>query len=169
MDNSDETFRAAKRTVELVKDQNFLEKKSQMIKQEVNIKDKNYPEIIIFHSIEHRKLSDKIALYIPSSFGANYSIPTVDYHKLQEEYKVFGRKILEKTREIFDKNGINIEPRLITDEKPEDYIEKVVEEENIDLIVLGSKGEHSKLEQIFSGTVAQKVVNEVPCDVLVVR
>ncbi len=44
-----------------------------------------------------------------------------------------------------------------------------MEEENFDLIVLGSKGEHSKLEQIFSGTIAQKVVNDVPCDVLIVR
>jgi len=114
-------------------------------------------------------LFEKIAIYVPSSFGVSYSIPPVDYKKIQEEYELHGKKILEKTNKLFGENNIDIETRLITDEKPEDYIEKVVEKENIDLVVLGSKGEHSKLEQIFSGTIAQKVLNDVPCDVLIVR
>jgi len=169
MDNSDDAFRAAKRTVEIVKNQNFKEKNLQNIKQENNTSDSESPEIIAFHSTNHRKLFEKIAIYVPSSFGVSYSIPPVDYKKIQEEYELHGKKILEKTNKLFGENNIDIETRLITDEKPEDYIEKVVEKENIDLVVLGSKGEHSKLEQIFSGTIAQKVLNDVPCDVLIVR
>ncbi len=169
MDNSDDAFRAARRVVEIVKDQNSKRKIAQNNKQEVSMKVKNSLEVVAFHSTEHRKLPEKIALCVPSSFGPSYSIPSVDYRKLQEEYELHGTKILKKIEEIFEKNHIDIETRLISDEEPEDYIEKVVEEENFDLIVLGSKGEHSKLEQIFSGTIAQKVVNDVPCDVLIVR
>jgi nucleotide-binding universal stress UspA family protein len=153
MDNSDDAFRGAKTALELVKNQNGTK----------------LPEIIAFHSTEHRNLSEKIALYVPSSFGLNYTIPPTDYRKIKKEYELYGKKILKKVEEIFEKNNIDIKTRLITDEKPEDYIEKVVEENNIDLVVLGSKGEHTKIEQIFSGTIAQKVVNNVPCDVLIVR
>jgi nucleotide-binding universal stress UspA family protein len=169
MDNSDDAFRAAKRTVEIVEDLISKEDNSQNIKREINEKDNYLPKIIVFHSTEHRKLADKIALYIPSSFGSSYAIPAVDYRKLQEAYILHGKKILEKTENLFSERDIDIETRLIKDEKPEDYIEKVVEKENIDLVVIGSKGEHSKLEQIFSGTIAQKVVNEIPCDILVVK
>lgn len=169
MDNSDDAFRAARRTVEIVKYQNLKEKKFQNIKQEDKVRNTNQPEVIAFHSTEHHKLLEKIALYVPSSFGPSYSIPSVDYRKLQEEYEVYDKKILKRTKELFDENHVNIETRLITDEKPEDFIEKVVKEENIDLVVIGSKGEHSKLEQIFSGTITQKVVNNVPCDILIVR
>jgi nucleotide-binding universal stress UspA family protein len=160
MDNSDDSFRAAKRTVELLEDQKLEEAKS---------KKSNLSEIIVFHSTEHRKLSEKIALYIPSSFGTTYTIPPVDYRKLQKEYELHGEKILKKAERLFDKHNIDVETRLITDEKPEDYIEKAIEEEEVDLVVLGSKGEHSKLEQLFTGGIAQKVVNDVPCDILIVR
>jgi len=169
MDNSDDAFRAAERTVEILKGQNLKETEVQRNNQENNVRDTKQPKIIAFHSTEHRKLSEKIALNIPSSFGTSYSIPITHYRKLQEEYEVYGKKILKKIGTLFDKNNIDIETRLITDQKPEDYIEKTVEEENIDLVVLGSKGDHSKLEQIFSSTIAEKVLNDVPCDVLIVR
>jgi nucleotide-binding universal stress UspA family protein len=161
MDNSDDAFRAAERTVKIIKGQNLKETNIQKISK--------HPKIIAFHSTDHHGMSEEIALYVPSSFGVSYSIPPVDYRKIQEEYKLHGKKILEKTKKLFDENNIDIETRLITDEKPKDYIERTVEKENIDLVVLGSKGEHSKLEQIFSSTIAQQVVNDVPCDVLIVR
>jgi len=169
MDNSNDAFRAATRVVEIVKDQNSKRKIDQNITQETTMIINNSPEIIAFYSTEHQKLSEKIALYMPSSFGRGYTIPSVDYRKLQEEYELYGKKILKKTEKPFTENNIDIETRLIKDKGPEDYIAKVVEEENIDLVVLGSKGEHSKLEQIFSGTITQKVVNNVPCDILIVR
>lgn len=127
MDNSDDAFRAVKKIVEIVKNQNFKEK---------NIGDIKPPEIIAFHSTEHRKLSEKLALYVPSSFGSTYSIPPTDYKKIQEEHILHGNKILKKTTALFDKNKRDLETQLITDEKPEDYIGKAVKEEDIDLVVL---------------------------------
>lgn len=157
MDNSEDAFDAAKKVIELV---------NNSTKEETQ---KEYPEIIAFHSTKHHLMPNIMPITVPSGFGTGYNVPLVDYRKLEEEYKIHGKKILMKTEGLFKTNGIDIETRLITDEKPEDYIENIVPEENIDLVALGSKGEHSKLELIFSGTVAQKVVNEVPCDVLVVR
>lgn len=161
MDNSDDAFRAAKRTIELIKNGNLNE--------ECQVDSIEQPEITAFHSTDHRKLSQTIALYVPSTFGANYPIPPVDYRKIKAEYEQHGRDILDKTEKLFEKNNIEVKAQLITDKKPEDFIKEQVEEDDVDLVVLGSKGEHSKLEQIFSGTIAQKVLNEVPCDVLIVR
>ncbi|MFW9897206.1 MAG: universal stress protein [Candidatus Thorarchaeota archaeon] len=169
MDNSDDAFRAARRVVENVEDSRQTTTNELSDSETTEYKNNKLPEIIVFHSTEHRSFIEKIPIGVSSSFGPHYSIPSIDYKKIQEEYKLHGQNILKKTRDLFEQNNIDIETRLIDDEKPEDYMKKVVEDENIDLVVLGSKGEHSKLEQIFSGTIAQKVVNDVPCDVLVVR
>ncbi len=169
MDNSDDANRAARRTMEIVKGLKPKRVDTLTDKERKDLKNNNLPDIIAFHSTKHHSFLDKILIKAPSSFGSSYPIPPVDYRKIQEEYKLHGIRIFKRTEEIFDRNHIDIETRLINDEKPEDYIEKVVEDENIDLVVLGSKGEHSKLEQIFSGTIAQKVINDVICDVLIVR
>jgi len=169
LDNSDEAVRAAQRIMEIVKDSKPKRMDTLKDKEKKDVKNIDLPNIIAFHSTEHQSFLEKIPIMVPSSFGASYLIPATDYRKLQEEYTIHGKKILKKTETVFNKNHIDIETRLVTEEKPEDYIEKAVEKENFDLVVLGSKGEHSKLEQIFSGTVAQKVVDDVPCDVLIVR
>jgi nucleotide-binding universal stress UspA family protein len=169
MDNSDDAFRAARRVVEIVTEVKPKRPEKLNDNERKDVKNNDLPHIIAFHSTEHHSFLEKIPIRVSSSFGAGYPISSVDYNKIQEEYKLHGQNILKKTEDIFERNNIDIETRLITDEKPEDYIEKVLEDENINLVVLGSKGEHSKLEQIFSGTIAQKVVNDVPCDVLIVR
>ena len=70
--------------------------------------------------------------------------------------------------DIFKKAGVPIETRLINDIKPEKYAIEKAKEENFDLIVLGSRGHHSKLSMVL-GTVANLVVNNAVCDVLIIR
>jgi nucleotide-binding universal stress UspA family protein len=161
MDNSEDSFRAAKKVIDLIKNGNCKE-------EELSI-DQKYPEIVAFHSIDHHMFPKYISIPIASGFGPKYSISAVDYRKLEEEYRDHGKKILNKTKKLFEKENIEIETRLIEDDKPEEYIESVVEKEDYNLIALGSKGEHSKLEQLFSGSVAQKVLNDIQCDILIVR
>lgn len=48
------------------------------------------------------------------------------------------------------------------------YITNILEKEYFELIVLGSKG-HSTLERIFAGLVTQEILNDVYCDLLIVR
>ena len=70
---------------------------------------------------------------------------------------------------MFDEAKMPVETHLIEDEDPEDYIERMVREEGFDLVVIGTKGIHSKLRQVILGTVATRVIKHVPCDVLIIR
>lgn len=162
MDNSEDAFRAANRVIDMVKngENSITDRKPEI---------KNDTRVVAFHSIKHRGFPKTLPIAIPSSFGNVYTVPTVDYDKLEQEYREHGEKILNRVREKFNKANIPIETRLIEDEKPEDYISKVVDEEEFDLVALGCKGEHSKLEEIVLGTVAHDVLNNVDSDLLIVR
>jgi len=142
LDDSENSKRALKRTMELQKIFNS--------------------EIIAFHSVLHH-LSEVNPSYLG---GGGSSVISLQIH---EDYVNRGRKVLKEAEELFKEEGIDIETRVIYDIPPEDYIEKTVDEEDIDLVVLGCKGRHSKLERVFVGTVPNKVLNTANCDVLVVR
>ena len=154
MDDSDAAFNAANKVLDLFS--NGTDKEG------------NIPEIVAFHSIEHHKFPKYMPIMVPSGFGGRYTVPAVDYRKIQEEYRHHGEEILEKTEEIFEKEKIEIETRLIDDEKPEDYINKIVDEEHFDLVALGNTGEHSKLGELLLGSVTQEIVKAAPCDILVI-
>ncbi len=116
--------------------------------------------VVIFHSTKHHTL--------PSSLYPNVDLPQEIYRNIEEVIKEAGREILTKIKKIFDIAQLSVETRLIEDREPEDYIKKVVDEENFDLVVLGARGHHSKLKMLL-GTVSSKVIKNAPCDVLVVR
>jgi nucleotide-binding universal stress UspA family protein len=125
-------------------------------------------ELVVFHSIQHKMISQSYPLPVPAfSPGAVYRIPMVDYNKLKEEYRNHGKKILEKAEKIVGKNS-KIETRLIEDYKPEDYIETACKDENFDLVMLGAKGDHNVIEKLV-GSIPEKIINEVECDVLLVK
>jgi len=154
MDDSKAAFNAANKLLDLFSN--------------VDDKEGNIPEIVAFHSIEHHKFPKCMPIMVPSGFGGRYTVPAVDYRKIQEEYRRHGEAILEKTEEIFEKEKIEIETRLIDDEKPEDYIKKIVDEEHFDLVAIGNAGEHSKLGEFLLGSVTQEIVKAAPCDILVI-
>ena len=118
-------------------------------------------KVLIFHSLRHHK--------IPMGLFPNEPIPIELYQNIEEISKKVGEQLLNKTKEIFSKAGLSVETRLIEDEEPEVYIRRIVEEENFDLVVLGSKGHHSKLKEILLGTVSTNVAKSVPCDLLLVK
>ena len=118
-------------------------------------------KVVIFHSLRHHK--------IPMGLFPNEPIPIELYQNIEEVSKKVGEQLLNKTKEIFNKAGLSVETRLIEDEEPEVYIRRIVEEENFDLVVLGSKGHHSKLKEILLGTVSTNVAKSVPCDLLIVK
>ena len=120
---------------------------------------------MLFHSIRHPK---NIILY-PLVMAAPYGSAYTDDRELQIECEREGKKILRDKKKMFDEAELPVEIRLIKDEDPEDYIERIIKEEEFDLVVIGLKGVHSKLRQMFIGSVAKKVVKHASCDVLVVR
>jgi nucleotide-binding universal stress UspA family protein len=126
-------------------------------------------KLVVFHSIKHKMISRTYPLPIPAfAPGTVYRIPLVDYQKLEQEYINHGKKILEKAEMIVGKDNPNIETRLITDLNPEDYAITTGKEENFDLIMLGTKGDHKVLEKLI-GSVAEKVINHAETDVLLVK
>jgi nucleotide-binding universal stress UspA family protein len=126
-------------------------------------------EVVAFHSIEHHMIPQQIPLSVPVNNTYSYGIPSEVYDEIEQAHVNRGKEILSKTKTLFEKANLEIETRLIQDQKPADYILKISEKENFDLVVLGCKGAHSKLESALLGTVAQKVVNKGSSDVLVVR
>ncbi|MFW9865338.1 MAG: universal stress protein [Candidatus Thorarchaeota archaeon] len=142
-------------------------------------------KITIFHSIKH--MLQKV---YPPSHGWSLPYASDTYFQIispskpilieeekdpkitrisVREVEEIGENILFSKKSIFEEVGVPAEIRLITEEEPEDYIMKTVKKEKFDLIVVGIKGVHSKLSQIFIGSVAEEVVKKAPCDVLVIR
>ncbi|MFX0132450.1 MAG: universal stress protein [Candidatus Hodarchaeota archaeon] len=147
-DGSKDSIRTARKVIELQKKWNS--------------------KVVAFYSIEHHLIDMFVGFQLPIGPGFYTNVPR-SYKDIQIDYKIEGEKILDYVKKMFNNEGIPLETRLIKDEDPEDYIERIVEEENFDLVALGCRGNHSKLKRIFNGSVAQKVLNDAPCNVLIVR
>ena len=72
-----------------------------------------------------------------------------------------------RLRELADRLGIADSQRLVTRGNTRSEILRFAEEQDIDLIVLGSHGRHGI--QLLLGSTANAVLHGAPCDVLAVR
>ncbi|MEM4405744.1 MAG: universal stress protein [Candidatus Methanomethylicaceae archaeon] len=80
-----------------------------------------------------------------------------------------GKKILEEAKVMAEDLGISPKMEMdISVGNPGTRIVKIAEELKVDLIVIGARG-RSRLREILMGSVANTVVNNAPCPVLVVR
>jgi nucleotide-binding universal stress UspA family protein len=95
--------------------------------------------------------------------------------RIREMLKEEGRRSLERISELVTesekeyqmKTAINI--TLKTEEgSPADSIIKIIEKENVDLVVMGTSGKHG-LDRFLLGSVTEKVVRSAPCSVLAVH
>ncbi len=100
-------------------------------------------EIVAFHSILHRNSNSDIA----------------DHKK----------KVFDEIKKLFEEVNLSIETRLILDQNPEDYIKTIVEKENFNLVVLGYSGKHGILRRRLLGSIPTEVMNNVLCDLLIVK
>jgi len=135
------------------------------VEKVVELQNKWNCKVIMIHSIKHPKRVILSSITLPSGGGSYY----VSEQELLDDAKEKGEKLLYKMQERFNKENLTIETRLITDEHPEDCIKRIVIEDHFDLVVIGTKGVHSKIKQAIIGSVAQKVVKHTPCDILIVR
>ncbi|TFF99741.1 MAG: universal stress protein [Promethearchaeota archaeon] len=126
-------------------------------------------EITAFHSIEHHMIPKEIPLTVPFQNANSFTIPPTSYREIKGAYEAKGEKILNNAQMVFKEEGLNLETHLVTGKEPADYIEEVVERENFNLVIMGHRGSHSKLEDIFLGSVAKKVLESVECDVLIIK
>jgi nucleotide-binding universal stress UspA family protein len=77
------------------------------------------------------------------------------------------RRDLDDARGVLEAGGARVEPIFVTG-NPAAEIIKAAEEHSTELIVVGSRGQHS-LERFLVGSIAERLVRHAPCDVLVVR
>ncbi|ADG12982.1 UspA domain protein [Methanocaldococcus infernus ME] len=82
---------------------------------------------------------------------------------LEEE----GEEILNKVKEMCEKEGVDVEVKMLEGIPPEEIV-KFAEEKEADLIVMGTTGK-TGLERILLGSVAERVIKNAPCPVLVVK
>jgi len=118
-------------------------------------------KVLIIHSIKDNR--------IPSELYPDTEALYSKYSNLEEVYCEAGKRLLNKTKTMFGENQKSVETRLIEDEAPEVYIRRIVEEENFDLVIIGSRGQHSKIKKVLLGTVSSKISKNVSCDVLIVK
>lgn len=78
-----------------------------------------------------------------------------------------GKKILSETKKIIEDSGLEVKDILL-DGHPGEEIIKFAEDNNIDLIVMGTLGA-TGLEKFLMGSVAEKVVRFSKVPVMVVR
>jgi len=117
-------------------------------------------EVIVFHSVMHHMI-------MQVAYSSGYALQM--YSDVEEEEKKKAKNILDRVKVKFNDASALAKFRLITYEHPEEYIERVVEIEKFDLVVLGVKGTHSKLKQANTGSITKKVINKVLCDILVIK
>ena len=117
-------------------------------------------DVVVFHSLVHQVIHDMMLI---SSTGSN-SYYTSEY--VNEEKDVY--RVLRETKEFLEAAGVPVEARLVREYEPDEYIIKSVKDENFDLVVLGVKGIHSMLKEIDIGSVPQKVLKHISCDVLLI-
>ena len=134
---------------------------SNAVKQVVEFQKIWDSKVVIIHSIKDNR--------IPSELYPDATVLYSKHTTFEEVYKEAGKNLLEKTRNMFGKNQELVETRLIENEAPENYITRIVEEENFDLIVIGSRGQHSKIKEALLGTVSTKVAKRATCSVLIVK
>ncbi len=111
-------------------------------------------------------------MFMAPSFSTTpqvYNISNPDLQRIREVYEKNAEAILQKAKETFMEQGLEVETRSVYDEDPVSYVNKTVKNEDIDLVIIGSKGLHSLFEEILLGSVAEKLLRHTPCDILVVR
>jgi hypothetical protein len=86
---------------------------------------------------------------------------------LVEKMSAESRNHLDNAAKKVEKAGIPCETIVRMGGKPQEFIIQEAKDRSIDLITMGTQG-RSGLERMFMGSVAQSVIANAPCPVLVV-
>ena len=117
-------------------------------------------QIKVLHVIEMAETSNFSAMGVPSSTS---NFEQLYILKLMEQTKIRMRDLLN----LAANSGVEITQEVDVDRLPS-KVQRVVTEENIDLIVMGSKGS-SGFEEMLVGSNTEKVVRYATCPVLTIK
>lgn len=85
----------------------------------------------------------------------------------KEAVEKFSAQLMDSKCQGVCRQNVNLKTE-IKEGNPADVILKTIEEDEIDLVVMGSSGKHA-LERFVYGSVTDKVVRSAKCSVLVVK
>ena len=148
-------------------------------------KDPKFSKIMVaIDGSEHSLKAAQYALDIAKSFSAPLYAVTVTY--VSESYHLKQEDVLNQSREMRDsmedaktwlekfnqeskEDNVQLKTELINSHRPVDYIIlEYAEENNIDLIVIGTRG-RSGFKKLLLGSIASSVVTYAHCPVMVVK
>ncbi len=117
-------------------------------------------DILVVHFLKH-------AITIPFIYESNSS----KLHTLiQQEFSYYelGQAILNMIEVTFKATGVPVDLKLVVNETPEEFVKKLVDKHNIDLIVIGIQGSFSKKKIGHEVSFSKKMIKKIHCDILIV-
>ena len=129
-----------------------------------------YMEEIIEHTLDtiHGRETEVIGLYVVDT-SVPFLTPKKVKEMMTEELTERGNEILDKMEQEFQSPSlymINFH-KLLLEGDPAEEIVKTAENEEVDLIILGSG--KTRIDKRLLGSVSEKVIHSAPCTVLLVR
>ena len=88
-------------------------------------------------------------------------------NELLEAYKKENQEILSKCSDIAHQKGIIIKTVLLLG-NPAPVILDYIKKENLDLVIMGSRG-MGKFKELILGSVSSKIMHHSPCAVMIIR
>jgi nucleotide-binding universal stress UspA family protein len=128
-------------------------------KYAVDIAKNNDAKVTIMHVYQ----TTPPPVYLEPATGGEYLF----FLESEKTIKERGNLAIEKTKEIFNHESLSIETKFFQGH-PVEAIVETAEKEKFDLIIIGSRG-LGRLGRILLGSVAEGVIHNAPCPVLVIR
>jgi nucleotide-binding universal stress UspA family protein len=129
-----------------------------------------YMDDIIEHTLDiiPERETEIIGIYVVET-SVPFLTPKKVKEMMVEELTAKGKEILDSLRQEFQspKHYMVKFKGIMREGSPADEIVKVAEEENVDLIVLGTG--KNLVDKRLLGSVSEKVVHSAPCTILLVR
>lgn len=123
-------------------------------------------EVLLLHVERLEGKSIMIDMLGPAELSTlKESLKDTDY---KEELDIKAQKILNYYKRELEDGGLITVRTLIREGIPADEISKVAEEENVDLIIMGSNGKRG-LMRLVTGCVSKEVENNASVPVLVAK
>ena len=100
--------------------------------------------------------------------GLNLGTPHEDTAISSRALIEIGRHLLESAESNAQRQGVSKVSTLVVDGDPADQILRCVDEQDIDCVIMGSRG-LSDIKGVFLGSVSHKVANRAPCTCITVK
>lgn len=109
-----------------------------------------------------------VASVIPGKYSSNLGFSIKLDKKSKDQERSFADKLLLKLKKTAEKLGLKSSSVIIVDSSVEKGLTKYAKSHKIDMIIMGSHG-RTFFRKLVLGSVAEGVVNQASCPVLVVK